>query len=188
MTLVPTAAKTSSGGSVSVLSSGVFSVDTATIDITSIAQTADTLQLIVTGRATRAGSNIDDTFLRFNNDSGANYEWSRTNIDLSSTTSVQEQSGAAQTQITPGYFPAATSTAGEPSIMELLIPGYSATVFRKVCTWRLWTAGVGSDKIMVGGGRWASTAAISRITFLPGTGGSNWLTGTRFVLYGLAAS
>lgn len=82
---------------------------------------------------------------------------------------------------------AATGASGDAGSGELWIPNYAGTVFNKTANGRD-TAISGTGAAAQFGGshsfNWRNTAAINAIALTDETGG-NFLTGSRFDLYGL---
>lgn len=169
------------GGGMTLISQTVAESAVANFDLTSIPGTYESLRLVIQARGDTAATGTP-MLLRFNNDSGANYNWQR---DYAAGATGQD-SGAGATSVTAGYLVAATAPSGDALTSDILIPGYARTVFNKsfvvVSTSRIATgsSGVISSNI---GGYWNSTAAITRITLIPTAG--NFITDSVVSLYGM---
>jgi len=156
--------------------------DQASISFTSIPSTFRHLLIIVTGRTTDAAT-INNIFLRFNNDSGANYDVQRleTTNNLTTNAAVYGQTSAI-CGIIPG---AGSSSASQAGLATITCANYAGTAFFKdfsavgggVCG----TSGSNNFTIQ-SHGNWRSTAAINRVDLFPAS--NNFLTGTLASIYG----
>lgn len=165
-----------------VLSGTQASFDTNTILGGNIPSTFNNLRVVWTGRSDTAAQNTS-VRLRLNNDSGGNYD-SQRGENSAATTWTAAQTLAATSGLV-GYMTAASATAGMAGSGEILLPAYSRSTFEK-----LWTSaainrdgGASTLNQAIQYGRWASTAAINRVTLFPNAG--NWISGSAFYLYGL---
>lgn len=153
----------------------------ATIDLTGLPTTYAALLVLVEGRSDTAAA-FTTMLARFNNDSGANYSYVNFNASAAGTFTV----GGGATSIELDHvLPAATAAASNAGMSALWIPAYSQTTFFK----SFWAGQTGYDAANftsgLVGGRWASTAAINRITLLPGAG--NFIAGSRASVYVLGS-
>lgn len=146
-----------------------------------IAQTADNLLVFVTARTDEAAITSSVT-LRFNGDSGANYDLQGINDLNTALAGVQTLAGTGVVANCAGGL-AAANVAG---LMCLIIPNYRNTSWHKVGT--LWTfvadataANVNYRTAVI---RWKSTAAISQLAVVR-TAGSNVVTNSRLTVYGM---
>jgi hypothetical protein len=164
----------------------VLSGAASSIDISSIPQTYQHIEILISARTDRAATD-DLPTLRFNNDSAANYDY---NEIAAISTSDTVTSVAAQTSGRWGFIVGNTATADNFSAARITIPNYAMTNQRK--SWISWssiikTTGTSSTYGQnLFAGMWRSTAAINRITLLPGTG-PNFLAGTVVSIYGIPA-
>lgn len=166
--------------------------DTANIDLTSISGDYKSLLLLLYLRSDRAATS-DNVYLRFNNDSTAANYYSYTVAANGSTvafTSVQRLAATGTGfEINLGAV-GNTGPSNEYSYLAVQLFGYTDSFNKnrivKVDGYsRLSTTG-GTLNQLMGGGSWLNTSnAISRITILPVTG-SNWKTGSAYMLYGLS--
>lgn len=154
----------------------------ATFDFTSIPSHYAHLFFIAYLRGDTAAG-LANLAVRFNNDSGANYDAMLFNIrDVATLATV---GAAAATSAVCGAFQAGTAPANSFGPCQIWVPHYANAVNHKTVDVRygmkLTTASTGQ---YTGGGQasWRSTAAINRVTLLPSAG--NFDTGSRVTLYG----
>lgn len=155
------------------------------ISITSISQSYAHLVLVaqLRGDAVAANRTIN---VRFNNDTGANYDAqyvAGNNASAVVAASVGATSGAI------GAIPAASATAGYAGALIIEIPNYSGTTFYKTSTYRTTKDENGTATNMVaynGTVFWRSTNAITRIDLGILTGSFD--AGSRVTLYGIVGS
>jgi hypothetical protein len=115
--------------------------------------------------------------LRFNSDSGANYFAVR----MSGTGSAaQSNSGSSESQASLSINAYATAVAAGRATYIINIFDYSATDKHKT----LLTRANGSAAVDAAANRWASTSAITSITFLPT---QSMAATTTLALYGVSA-
>lgn len=183
MTLISTAARGGSGGGNTVkIFDSTLGADAASFDIASISAAYAALQIVLQVRATNAAASAI-VLCRFNNDSGANYDYEYTYAQGVTPSAAQT---LATTALALGDCPGATATAGYAATIEAVIANYAGTTFNKVCSSRcgnpIGTASgnVFSELIC---GHWRTTAtAINRVTILPSA--NNFLAGSRCTVYG----
>lgn len=121
--------------------------------------------------------------VRFNNDSGGNYDRQLYNAGAA-TVAGAEAFGATSGQV--GSMPAASATADVFGTLSVIIPHYAGTVDQKACRSDYSEKrGVTTGLINMGGScvYWRSAAAINRITLLPESG--NFDIGSRASVYGM---
>lgn len=149
------------------------------ITFSSIPQTYTDLYLVLSLRGDLNNPQIGH-FLRFNNDSGANY---KTRWLSSSGSSVSVASQTTETYIYSGQAPAATSTGSTFGNTSIYIPNYTSSSQKPVsidatrensatAVWQAWVAGL-----------WTGTAAINRVDLVCEV--SNWVAGSSATLYGI---
>lgn len=161
------------------------------VTISSIPATFKHLLLIFYGQASHAG-NFVQLYLRFNSDSGTNYDMMQMYAtgDTGTTTPGKTEL-LAQDRMIIGEVGTSTAVPGEqPTGFTLLVHGYSSTAFWKICTVNA-SIGIADSSSYLWteqtSGRWRSTAAINSITLglVVGGGGATFQTGSIFSLYGL---
>ena len=164
------------------LGESILGSPAASVTFSSISSAYSSLRILAVCRSDTAATAT--TFnVRFNGDTGANYGV-QSAFGQAASTGAAENLGA--TSITIPDMAAASATANHPGSFALDIPGYVGTTFVKllegVGTLSLGTA---TSQLICRkiSGRWGSTAAINSVTLLPGAG--NFITGSRFYLFGL---
>lgn len=141
------------------------------------------LRLSIVGR-TDSGS-TQNAGVRFNNDSGSNYTY-QTMLNTDATTVVATYSQSMTFGLCTILGSASQNANGFCSAVAD-IPNYIGTSFQKSWIARGYTlyAGDGTNegRLLVVGGRWKNTAAITRIDVVAATG--NFKTGSYCTLYGI---
>jgi hypothetical protein len=176
------------GGAQTLICSQVLGASQATFDTNTllggnIPQTYNHLRLMVQGRGDAASTSVFSQ-IRFNNDSGANYDYDQS---LVRTSSVQRVASAA-TAGALGDISAASSTAGVAGEFSADIVNYTGTVLRKQWRGTGW-AKDSADGTTSGyetvtfGGEWRNTSAITRLQVI--LSGGNFIAGSSFYLYGI---
>jgi len=163
-----------------LISTQILASNAATVTFSAIDQTKyKHLQLRVTGRTTYTGG-VDVLTVQFNGDTGANYASHRLQGDGTSATGA---SFTSQTYANMGFVVGDNSTANifGASVIDIL-DAFSAT---KVKTLRgVQGSNASSNLVAVKSGLWINTASVSSIV-LGTTGAGNFMTGSRFSLYGV---
>lgn len=155
----------------------------ASFDFTSIPGTYESLVLEINGRGDDAATDLD-AVMRMNNDSAANYSSYR---DISNTGGDSRADSIGGTSCLIGRINGDGSPSNDASHLTITIPGYARTVFNKDYDSDGFLDGLGGGGQhgpTRAGGRWLSTAAITRLTAFPGAG--NWKDGTVATLYGIS--
>lgn len=176
------------GGAITQIGGSTLAVTAASFAFSNLAQTFNSLWLIVYGRSDNVGL-ASNVVLRLNGDGAANYDYF--NFFNGSSGTALTTGAAAVTAPVIGVLPytALTTASGMTSIV---IPNYAGTSFYK--TW----AGFGGRKDIDNianfvneppWGSWRSTAAVTALTVLclgasAGTA-QNFLPGSSAFLYGL---
>jgi hypothetical protein len=155
-----------------------------TFDQANIPQTASDLLVVFIARGTDAAT-FDRLSLRFNNDSGTNYQSQDVEGNAAVTSAVQV---LASTHSLAGFIAAAGSTSTFFTGTQVWIPGYTSTAWTKqsVATnaFSLGTA-TGNMLSLLQSSFWLATAAITRIQAF-GESTANLKTGSQMRIYGLA--
>lgn len=161
-----------------LIASNVLGAATGSVTFSSIPGTYADLLLLCLVRGTNASTTVNIR-LRFNGDTGSNYDYS----DENRTGSAQ---GVAAAFLQVGSAPGSTAPATTAAAFEIPIPRYADTTWHKTTRCnsfvKFGTAG-GNLLMQAAGGIWRSTAAITSVTVLPSAG--NWDIGSAFYLYGL---
>lgn len=164
-----------------VLTSSVASV---TFDVSPYIGLYKNLQLRIVARTDRATLDRDVCGIRFNSDSGNNYSNHRLYGDGNNAALAGYSTSASAIELL-GYTTASGATANRYSvyIVDILDSGSSS----KNKTVRIFSGGQerGGESGGPGliSGVWLNTSAISSINLISLTS-SNWVSGTRFRLYG----
>jgi len=170
---------TASSGAVTQISQTVLTSAQTAITFSSIVATYTNLRISIFTRGT-AGTNAA-ILLRFNNDSGSNYD--RQSISGVGTSAYASE-GFAQTSIFGGTMGA--NGSGTQGGGTIFIPGYAVTAFDKIAvnsTYGKWGTSSGSQAYTAQCGSWRNTTAINRID-LTMDSGAQWETGSVVTLYG----
>jgi PKD repeat protein len=160
--------------------------DTASIDTGAggIAGGYMAIEIWIVARTDEAAA-IANLALTLNNDTGANYDFSAViNTDSSLT------GGSSLTAANvPIYVHGSGGTASYPAAVRLSIPGYAGTAFFKVGEITNFSpeATLSNSRLMFRGFGWRSTAAITRVTVAPATGGAKLKAGSRMTIMGVGA-
>ena len=148
------------------------------VSFSSISGSYTDLTLIISA----AGTSNQDMYCQINGDSGTNY---------SRTTLYGTGSAAGSVRVTNDslamidYYGIANTTLGN-AIHIVNFMNYSNTTTYKTLLSRSNNAGIGTDAIV---NLWRSTSAITSIQLrLGSSGGANFLAGSTFTLYGIAAA
>ena len=154
-------ATASSGGAYTLLTSG--SLTGSSVTSATLSGSYTDLKIVVT----QYQGGTDDTYLaiRFNGDSGTNYQSGGNNFNYNTTpnsTHIRTNVGV-------------TNSGTSVSLGDIYIPSYSNSVTWKYAT--CWNVVKNTSGGAVGYGlylgNWASTAAITSVTFFPNTGSFN---------------
>jgi hypothetical protein len=167
---------------VTVTGSALASYDTNTRLGGNITSIFKDLLLVVQARSTTAATN-DTLNLRFNNDSGANYDVEEQHA--SAGTVGSSEAVAATQAFQANTVPAASVAAGIFSQTSIEIANYTGTTAQKtVNTRHSGKTGTASGNITVSqvSAFWRSTAAITRLSLFLTLG--SFELGTRITLYG----
>lgn len=172
-------------GDFELISTTVLGSATPSVTFSSLNTVAAAYKHLQIRMTTRSSTTYgDDVILRFNGDSGSNYSH---HLLVGNGSAVNSYAGATQTYIKGGYTIASDATPSQSfgaSIMDIL--DFSQTTKNK--TTRNLTGGNATggtnSQIQLWSGAWYSTSAVTSIT-LSSIAAANFLTGSRFSLYGL---
>jgi hypothetical protein len=165
-----------------LLGSTVLGSATTSITFSSIGSGFRALLLEGYTRSTVAGTFVNN-MLRFNSDTGANYDWNDLYAGGASVVSTQN---FAQTSIVAFKHPGSSASANLFGSFRIWIPGYAYASANKLvhANWAHKDSTV-SAHLAVGKtkGAWRSNSAITSVTLQPIT--NQFDTGTRVSLYGV---
>jgi hypothetical protein len=167
-----------SGAAGSELADSTLLVDTVSFDFQNL-PAGGHLEVFVYARTTEAAvtSAID---LRLNNDSGANYDWTRARA----TSSMGVSETQADTKFRVGENPGSTASGNRFGHNRVSIGHYANAVNHKAISAQYGGAegtGSGTTYMEAAGGLWRGTGAVTRVTLLPK--GGNIATGSRASVY-----
>jgi hypothetical protein len=169
------------GGAVNLISEVVTAGSQANVQFAAIVNTYRDLIVRFRGRGTTAAASVA-LRIRFNNDSGANYDFQEF--------AMQNNSGAGFPAVanTSGFFGtvcAANATANFADMAQMVIGNYTGTVFQKPAIYQnsfRTSSVVANIGVEVGACWWRSTAAINQIDIFPSAGA--FVDGSVVSLYG----
>lgn len=156
------------------------------LSFTSIPSTYTDIILVASCEGSYGTSTYDQVEIRFNNDTGTNYSY----ITLGSNSgSVTGNRASNQT-----FIAATTNSAptfdGKVSSLIMQLNNYSNTTTYKTAILRdNYLGSNAGDGIDFNVGLWRSQSAINRIDLkVSSSGGTNFLAGSTFTLYGITAA
>jgi hypothetical protein len=168
-------------GSMALLSTTTLA-SAGTLDVSGISAAYNDLIVVVIARSSQTSD--DYLKLSFNNDLAANYYSEYLLVAGTGGVAGAELSGSTGFRL--GRVPGTTNLANSFASAEIMIPGYASTAWLKTVQIDGYTSlaqSTGNYHLFRGGGHWASTAAINRITVL-GNATANLLTGSHMRIYG----
>jgi hypothetical protein len=170
------------GGTYDLIESVVLGSDTSSVTFSSLATYASTykhLQIRVVARTDR-DLDVDTALIQFNGDTGSNYGLHILEGNGSSVSSVFESASAGYAARITGNTATANSFA--PGVVDLL-DAFSST---KNTTLRSLTGYHNSfrPQMYLTSTLWRNTASLTSVRLFPNIG-TNFLTGSRFSLYGI---
>lgn len=164
-----------------LISTTILGASTGSVTFSSIAGTYKHLQLRITARHDGAVQAVQ-TNMYFNSDQAANYSWHALEGNGSTAVSFAQTS---KNNVYLGGAASGTTAANNFSSYLVDILDYASTNKYKVTrTMHGYTDGTYKN-LDYASGLWQSTSAISSITIAPVLQGGNFITGSRFSLYGI---
>lgn len=145
----------------------------SSVTFTSISSGYTDLRLVINGGVTT----LDNVVMRFNGDTASNYSATLMRGDGTSAISARSSNAAFIDWVT--YI--GTNVSSTVSTTDIM--NYSNTTTYKTSISR---GNVASNYVSASVGMWRNTAAINSITLISGS--TNFLVGTTFTLYGIAAA
>lgn len=169
---------------IALITDTTLGADTANFDFTSIPGTYKHLWLVGDLRSTEAAIQTL-VGVRFNNDSGANYQ-SMFHYAIASADGQDATGTTTGTKALVAYTSGANASANHSGAFELLIPNYAGTTFHKAMRAQTaFTRDAGNDPAITdGSGIWMSASAVTRVTVFPNSG--SWKAASRLSLYGIS--
>ena len=163
------------GGGMTLINTGGTTLTGSSVTVSSIPGTYKNLHIVV--RSPRPNSDNSSTNLRFNSDSGSNYNWSQTNINEGISVTARAEAQISWTN---------DGDAASTGLITAIIYDYANSTTKKVIT------SSSIENFQSGGSTlnlasiqslWNSNDAITSVTVLPASG--SWTSGTLFV-YGVS--
>jgi hypothetical protein len=154
---------------------GTSSSVTLTYVAPSVAWTPRHLVVRVNGKTDRTGNSRDEVNVKFNGDTGTNYNYQAL-YGYASSSEAARYSGVAGLNV--GWIATDNTASTVFGSMETLVPDALSTRSHKST---VSFVGAAEDGVVVSGGRWASTAAITSVTMSP-VNGTNFNAGSTFEL------
>jgi hypothetical protein len=158
----------------------VGSTSVATIDFAGIPQGYKHLQIRGLTRSDQASSSTSSR-MRFNSDSGSNYDYHALYGNGSSPAGAENIAPVNVMLI--GNYPGASATSGMFGASVIDILDYSSLTKYKTVRFLNGYDNNGSGQVTFGSNLWMNTNAITSISLFPATG--NFVQYTQFALYGV---
>jgi hypothetical protein len=174
------------GGAMTLISSQTLATAAATITFSSIPATYT--HLMIVGQTAASSSADNGAYIQFNADAGAHYDYVQAQFSPSTTSGFAGGQLSGQTSINLGGVPGTGEAAGSNAGFQIIIPNYAGTAFNKRAN-TSWTttvkvSGTANPVVVMLGGQWYSTAAITSVTLGLQVAG-NLIAGTTISLYGM---
>lgn len=174
------------GGDFTLITSTAVTSPVGSITFSSIAGTYKGLMLQFTARSSDATS-VDSIIMRFNSDTGANYNLAYVQQYGASSLGGGQSTGKTSFADIMPFTGSSASGAGDVSTYSIWMPGYAGTTYHKhilIQALCVFNAGGYGYYWYNNAGYWASTSAITGISLAPNSGG-NFAAGCVFSLYGV---
>jgi hypothetical protein len=158
----------------------------ASVTFANIPQTGYTdLKLVMSARSDQTGSVGQDVYVRFNGDSGANYSFRRLYGNGSAAYSDAVSSSSTAGRI--GRCTSNDATASTFGNTEFYIPNYTSSNQKSISGDAVDETNATGTIDQMTATIWTGTASISSMQLFPFSGGTNFIAGSTFSLYGIAA-
>lgn len=169
-----------------VLSDSTLSAPSASLDFTSISGSYKHLYLVGMLRTDRTGSNDDDLGIRFNADSGSNYDGYSAEVNGTTPSLTGLETLAGSSAVLGNAVTADDPSDGLFSTFEMIVPHYAGAANNKIFNARYGVkVGTTTGKLHMlrGMGAWRANTAITQVTLIP-IHGTNFKTGSRVTVIG----
>ena len=176
---IPTTTLSQSNALVPIFES-TLAVAAANFDVTGIPATKNHIVFALFARGDTAATNTGVN-MRFNGDSGANYDWDE---QRANTSAVATSGNVAQTSVQVGQVAASTAPANCAGLVRAEIMFYTnGTYFKNGVSQVYYRDGTGAtnQNVREVGYQWRSTATINQITLIPAAG--NFDAGSKLMVY-----
>jgi len=171
------------GEAVKLISEVVTTGSATNVSFTSISAAYRDLEVRIRGRGTKPAVANVDIRMRFNGDTGANYD---TEIVQGNGSTASAFGAVGETSAFVGNLAAATATANVADAIKAEVFDYRGTTFQKAALCRsslkVGTAAIANLYTLASSNYWRSTAAITQIDVFPSANG--FVDGTVVSLYG----
>lgn len=169
-----------------VLSDTTLTAPSASFDFTSLSASYKHLLVLGTLRSDRIGSNDDDLGVRFNADTGSNYDGYAFQMQGTTPDVAGNENRAATSAILANIVATDDLASDLFTVFEFRVPHYAGAANNKIfnarCNLKIGTT-TGKLNTFRGVGAWRANTAISRITLIP-IHGTNFKTGSRVTVFG----
>ena len=170
-----------------LIASNTLSSSAASVTFSSIPATYTDLILRISARLDSAQA-ADSMRIIINDDTNDNYSITYLQGNGSAASSARESgTGSGGRRILAPYIPAATSTANTFGSHELYFPNYTSTSARPVGQFGVQETNATAALLAVSANLYRGTSAISKFQIFD-VGGSNFVSGSSFFLYGVKSS
>lgn len=164
-----------------IIASNVLSSPASSVSFTSIPNTYDDLVARVVLRGTQAGY-YQWMLVRLNSDTGGNY--SKTQLWATGTSAASNRDSSYFGDILSYAYPDNLIDSNTFSNNEIYFANYTSTTTKVLSIIGGFSATTTNNNVLAATvGRYATSSAISTITFSPGA--LNFATGSEFYLYGI---
>ena len=153
----------------------------SSITFNSIPQTFTDLKLVISARTNRALVN-DEALTYINNSSASIY--SSTKLEGNGSSASSTRTGAFGVFINWADIPGASATSNTFGSLEMYFPNYTSANFKSVILDTILENNATYGLTSLYAGLWASTAAITTLSFQPRVG-PNFVQYSTFTLYGI---
>jgi len=168
-----------------LIASNTLSSPAASVTFSSIPGTYTDLVLRMSARKSSAVGGID-LGIQFNSDTATNY--SRTRVDVNSTTITSDRTSAATSIVVTRGIQSFNSTVPTYNNLEIYLSSYTTSTNKSLSVVNVsefnsasWAAGLTA-------GLYSTSSAVTSITLLGNVGGGSFGSGSSFFLYGIKNS
>lgn len=165
-----------------LISSQTITTTTASVTFSSIPNTYTDLKVLCTSRLDNLSGNYG---IRFNGDTGANYNW---RYLAGQGASVSSGLLSNNTEGVFGQCDGTAETSNTFSISELYIPNYASSNQKSFLADGIRENNATTAVQIFDAGLWTGTAAITSMTIRPYAGNGNFVQYSSFYLYGIKNS
>ena len=168
------------------LAKTVLTTTQATITFSSIPSSYTDLIVVCSAKNSRSDLAISSMTVSFNNTGGTAYSWTELTVTGLSSSTVGSARATGYPYIDDIYITTAAGTADTFNSVEIYIPNYSGATNKLVSISSNTERNTANAYTAQIAGLFSNTAAINRIDLT--TAGYNFVSGSRFDLYGIKSS